>query len=579
MAWWHNNQRRLKAERIAIEELEASSDWLKNVEWSLDNRLCLRVVFDICLEHRSFRLQVTYHNTYPSSPPSVAPIENIHLSYHQYGKGGDLCLQIRPDNWNPDSYTGSDMIQSAYNLLVIEAPNDDGKTITAPSDHDVPDGIAMRRESYRLYLSAATQRVLTSDVPDRAKVKLWFHYYFQHGHFNKVALVHKIEKDDFSWSPPDVPKALAEHTHLHDGIIIHTQLDGVTLSRISNEDELASIVGADLVPSSDEYHFLVVSSDGSIVLFGKRQETFSRYATILQPCETACRSGDEAKKLSAQCVGIVGLGSLGSKVAASLARAGVGNFVLIDGDILHAGNIERHDADWRDIGLHKVDIMARRLHFLSPHVNCDSRRTMIGAQVSSEEAGNVSTALSKCTLVIDATAEAEVFNHLAGLVTMSNATLVWGAVYAGGVGCEIGRSRPSKDPSPFHIRNAINQAYDNTGNAALPEKASRSYAGEKNDLVLVATDAEVSAAASLMAKLSLDALFDRDPSRYDAHAYLVGYARGWMFEGPFHVQPIISDAPLRANETQPIEEFSEKEFVNSLVLEKVREIENSSQNS
>ena len=70
--WWHSNQRRLRDEKATIAALEAASDWLENVEWSLDDRFRLRAIFDIRLDHRSFRLQLTYHNTYPSSPPSVA---------------------------------------------------------------------------------------------------------------------------------------------------------------------------------------------------------------------------------------------------------------------------------------------------------------------------------------------------------------------------------------------------------------------------------------------------------------------------------------------------------------------------
>lgn len=576
--WWHSNQRRLKAEKDAIAELEASSDWLRNVEWSLDDRFRLKAVFDICLEHRNFHLRITYHDTHPSSSPSVAPVEDIRISSHQYGQGGDLCLQIRPDNWNPDDYTGADMIQSTYELLAEETPDDNGVVTIAPSDHNVPSVIEMRREVFRLYLSAATQQILALGALDRSKVKLGFNYH-RGSHFHMIALIHGLEKGDFSWLPPDVPGALGADVYLHDGILIHTPLLGVALSQISNEDDLVTALDDDLIPSSGDYYRLTVSSDGKVVLFCKHHGIFFRCTTIQQPQEANCRSGDISKKLSAQRVGIVGLGSLGSKIAVSLARAGVGSFVLVDGDILHVGNLERHDADWRDIGVHKVDIIARRVQFLAPQVHCDPRRTMIGAQVSSEEAGNVSAALGNCNLIIDATAEVDVFNHLAGLVMMSDATLVWGAVFAGGVGSETGRSRPRKDPSPFHIRNAIGQVYDSADDVAPLAEKGQNYGGNNDDVTIVATDAEVSATASLMTSLSLDALIDREPSRYHAHAYLVGYARGWIFENPFHVQPVISGAPLRSDESQSDEEFLEKEFLENLIREKAREIENSPQSS
>lgn len=303
-----------------------------------------------------------------------------------------------------------------------------------------------------------------------------------------------------------------------------------------------------------------------------------RYRTILQPVETERRSGDEYADLDSKRVGIVGLGSLGSKIAASLARTGVGQFVLVDGDILHAGNLERHDADWRDVGLHKADLAARRLRLLAPGVRCYAWQTAIGAQVSTGEAGNVNAALDGCDLIVDATAEPEVFNHLAGLVGGAKATLVWGAVFAGGLGGEVGRSRPRKDPDPFHIRDSINQVYDAV-DAPAPLAAGRGYDGDEGGSVLTATDADVSAIASLVAALALDALIAREPSRYDAHAYLVGHAHGWLFEGPFHVQPIIADAPVRTDLSPPDEDAVEKDFVGELIQNKLHEIEDRSKDT
>lgn len=573
--WWHSNQRRLREEKAAIAQLEAVSNWLENVEWSLDSSFRLRAIFDILLDHRSLRLQLTYHNTYPSSPPSVSPVEDIRVSGHQYGQGGGLCLQIRPDNWRPE-YTGADMIQSAHTLFVEEAPNDDGTVTAAPSDHNVPDALRVREATSRLYLSVATQQVLASDAPDRATVKLGLQWC---GLDYVVALVHNIEKDDFRWHPPDVPFALTHDLYLLDGILVRTSLPGIALSQLSSEKELLCAIGTDVTFDNDGYNCLTVGIDGKIVLFRKLPEYAQLicYETILQPHESKLRSGEEFSELPSKRVGIVGLGSLGSKVASSLARTGVGHFILVDGDVLHAGNLERHDADWRDIGLHKVDIAARRLRLLAPGTRCDSWRTAIGAQISSGEAGNVNAALDGCDLIVDATGEAQVFNHLAGLVTTANTTLLWGAVFAGGIGGEVGRSRPRKDPSPFNIRDAISQAYATADEPPPLATEELKYASNNGDSLLVSTDADVSAVASHLTALALDALLEREPSRYDAHAFLVGHARGWMFEGPFHVQPVIANAPVRVDGSQPDEEAVEKDFVDELIQNKLHEIKDSLQ--
>ena len=573
--WWHSNQRRLSDEKTAIAALEVTSDWLKNVDWSLDDQLRLRAIFDIHLDHRDFRLQITYHNTFPSSPPSVAPVEDIRVSGHQYGKGGDLCLQIRPDSWRPD-YTGADMISSAHELFLEEAPDDDGSITAAPSDHNVPDTISLRGAIYRLYLSTAARHMLISNAPNRATVELGHQWC---GYDYVVANIHGLETVDFTWRPPDIPLALSKEGFLGKGVFVRAELNGAALSQISTEEELLPVIGSDEKFDEDNYFCLVISSDNDIILFRKLSATkkLIRYRTILQPVEAERRSGDDYSDLAAKSVGIVGLGSLGSKIATSLARTGVGRFVLVDGDILHAGNLERHDADWRDVGLHKAVLAARRLKLIAPGICCDVRRTAIGAQVSTKEAGNVNAALDSCNLIVDATADPDVFNHLAGLIDGAQATLVWGAIFAGGLGGEIGRSRPRKDPNPFHIRNAINQFYD-TIDKPSPRAASRKYDGDDGGSVLTATDADVSGITALITNLALDALIGREPSHYAAHAYLVGHARGWMFEGPFHVQPIITDAPIRADQPPPDEDSVENEFVGKLVQRKLREIEDRSTN-
>ena len=572
--WWHSNQRRLSDEKAAIAELEVTAGWLENVEWSLDDQFRLRAIFDIRLDHGSFRLQITYHNTFPSSPPSIAPVENIRFSGHQYGQGGDLCLQIRPDNWRPD-YTGADMISSAHDLFLQEAPNDNGSITAAPSDHNVPETLSLRGSSFRLYLSAATQHMLVSDTPDRSTVRIglqWCGVY-------EVANIHGLEKDDFTWRPPDIPLAFSEEVFLDKGVLVHVTLSGAALSQISTEEELLAVIGCAEEFKGDRNFRLVIASDNNIILFRTvpTAKRLIRYMTILEPVEAERRPGDDYSDLDAKRVGIVGLGSLGSKIAASLARTGVRHFVLVDGDILHAGNLERHDADWRDVGLHKADIAARRLRLIAPGMRCDVWRTAIGAQVSTEEAGNVNAALDRCDLIVDATAEPDVFNHLAGLVDRAKAILVWGAIFAGGLGGEIGRARPRKDPSPFHIRDSINQFYE-TVDEPSPRATGRKYGGNDGGSVLTATDADVSAIASLVATLALDALIGREPSHYAAHAYLVGHARGWMFEGPFHVQPILADAPIHSDLPQADEDLIEKEFVGTLIQRKAREIEDQSRN-
>ena len=239
-------------------------------------------------------------------------------------------------------------------------------------------------------------------------------------------------------------------------------------------------------------------------------------------------------------------------------------FELVDGDILHTGNLERHDGDWRDVGRHKAELTAHRLRLIRRDVEIGVWRSAIGAQVSSQEAANVNQALAYCDLIIDATANPDVFNHLVGLSLRHNRSLIWGAVYAGGVGGEMARARVNKDPSPYDIRTVINQYYD-TSDETPPIAAGRGYDGSFGEAApMQATDSDVSVFAAHIAAFALDALTDVEPSNYDAHAYLVGLKSGWLFSGPFDARPIVVDAPVRSALSTGSETVVESDFIQSL---------------
>lgn len=67
---------------------------------------------------------------------------------------------------------------------------------------------------------------------------------------------------------------------------------------------------------------------------------------------------------------VVGLGGVGSFAAEFLARAGVGNMTIVDGDVVDITNINRQlPALHSTIGLPKVELMATRLMDINPELN------------------------------------------------------------------------------------------------------------------------------------------------------------------------------------------------------------------
>lgn len=66
---------------------------------------------------------------------------------------------------------------------------------------------------------------------------------------------------------------------------------------------------------------------------------------------------------------IVGLGGVGSFAAEFLARAGVGNMTIVDGDVVDITNINRQlQALHSTVGMPKVDLIAERLLDINPEI-------------------------------------------------------------------------------------------------------------------------------------------------------------------------------------------------------------------
>lgn len=552
----------MRAEREAIDAL--SAEWFHNPNWSFDSQLRLTLAFEIAIARGQFFLRLIYHNTFPSSPPSIVPADGqTRLSDHQYGTGGDLCLEIRNDNWTLD-VSGAMMIESARRLLETEAPGDDGAPVYAPSAHHFPANLSLRSDHTRCYVSPLARLVLAEDDIDGLSIEVGIDFYS-----GQTLIAHILtisgKGDDEKRSL--MPEAIRDTCIIRDGFVFESDVSSKSLENLKTFGDLRNLLGDRFNLKQDaNWAVLLRGPEGDLTLFChlENNDDLMSFTTVLAPLDDN-RSGITPADINEKKVGIVGLGSLGSKIAVSLARSGVRRFELVDGDILHAGNLERHDGDWRDVGRHKAELTEHRLKLIGRDVKIGVWSSAIGAQVSSQEAANVSQALAFCDLIIDATANPDVFNNLAGISLRHNRSLIWGAVYAGGVGGEVARARVNRDPSPYDIRTVINQYYD-TSDETPPIATGRGYDGSVDEGAPVqATDGDVSVFAAHIANLALDALTDVEPSNFDAHAYLVGLKSGWLFNGPFDARPIVVDAPVRNASFPSSETAVESEFIQSLI--------------
>ena len=81
------------------------------------------------------------------------------------------------------------------------------------------------------------------------------------------------------------------------------------------------------------------------------------------------RHGKELQKaFSSATVAICGLGGLGSNIALSLSRAGIGKLILIDFDRVDITNLHRQQYKANQIGMYKTEALMENIKEIAPYI-------------------------------------------------------------------------------------------------------------------------------------------------------------------------------------------------------------------
>ena len=79
---------------------------------------------------------------------------------------------------------------------------------------------------------------------------------------------------------------------------------------------------------------------------------------------------DGIEKLKNSKIVLFGLGGVGSYIAEALARVGVGNLIIVDGDTVDITNINRQlIANMGTIGRNKAELVKERINLINPFAN------------------------------------------------------------------------------------------------------------------------------------------------------------------------------------------------------------------
>jgi hypothetical protein len=562
VTWYISNLGRYRSERENLGVLGQSVDWLVPGGWRVDTGGHLILDADILIGARVYPIYLQYPELFPYTPPSVFPRgETGRWSTHQFGPGGELCLEYGPDTWMPD-LTGVDVIESAHRLLEGENPSSGEKGAVA-SRHLDSVGQKLRGKFSRVLLTRNLEALLLT-LPLRTPLTCTLAT-ARH----KECIVHILHKmtlaDGTEWMDEGIPGELAEETSER----------VVPLFRLEATDALPPVSSLREFRAACVAMGMTIDEVYAIILRGKKVHPYFLWEdddsvtkmSVISAEKEEQRLDSAHETMKTKSMALIGCGSLGSKVATMLSRSGVGRFLLIDDDLLFPDNLVRNDLDWRDVGAHKAQALARRLQLVNPAVDTRVWRARLGGQESNESAEAVLNLVGACHLIFDATANPDILNLVSAVATTTNKPVIWAEVFGGGIGGLIARCRPGVEPPPQYMRRAVENWFGERGSA--PVRSTRSYATGGDGPPLIADDADVSVIAAHAARFAIDILVGREPSLFPHSVYAIGLGIGSVFTQPFDTSPIdVGPPPDVAPAVQLSPEETSAEIANILNLYK-----------
>lgn len=536
MRWYERRPRRLAHERKVLESLRQEG-WIKAIDWVIDAKAgTVRADIDFEAGGQIRQARLEYPFIYPSAPPRLLPREGgQRWSNHQWGTG-EFCLQVRADTWLK-SLDGADVLRSARHLLDTEGTVDEtGCPGEVPTEHRFTEGQLMRWEYARLVLS----NELLAEVQRRGPGVWVLDLRTSFFEMSCVSVGGGISgsPEHPRWTDPTIPSSVGLQQH-GVGRIAIVEVGDPRFQALISRDMPCEERWAAFSSIPFNGYGIVVGLLGERVIakfLGADNHTYDIIKILMDKQQ---RSPARNAVLIGKRVAILGCGSMGSKVATSLARMGIADFFLVDSDVLKADNLVRNELDWGEVGAHKADGLAERLKRINAQVKVDRWVNHLGGQTSVETLMTCLATLKECDLIVETTGSGQGFVYASSVSEDEGVPMVWGRVFGGGFGGYIARSRPGIEASALDVRDNIYQWFQSPGFPEPPTDAGIDYAAGPDDQApMIADDADVSVISAHLTQFAADALRESTGSEYPHSVYVIGMRKEWLFEQPFDIRPV-----------------------------------------
>lgn len=249
-----------------------------------------------------------------------------------------------------------------------------------------------------------------------------------------------------------------------------------------------------------------------------------------------------SEELGQRRICVFGCGAVGSKIATSLKRSGVGTLQFVDDELAHGRN-----PVWGDIGRngetdHPAEWLARRIQSIDPGVHPFDKAAIQHTYGLVRDINKVRSRIQQYDLIIDATSSGTVSDLVADWADDFLKPLVWLDVFSAGLGGVVARHVPEDTVSARVMRRNLKDWYAETrapvfDACATPSKGRVWFPEAFTD------ESAVSAVAAYAAAVSVDIVARRPERVYTDTAYVIGVRKGWIFERPFETRPLDLSVP------------------------------------
>ena len=332
---------RMLEEQHLLKDLEHLDEKFSIQEWISTDTNEVHLKFELKIGTKVFLGILVYPELFPDVPAHIQPQQHgERWSSHQYGGSGVLCLEYGPDSWH-HNIKGVRLIQSAQLLLLNEVLSDLAPDVEpVQSRHSETVGQKIRKHSNRLLCTPILKQTLNEVEAERTEIKAVISLIKE----TAVFVVTQIQNEPLS----DIPASFANELNEISGWAIRTDSCHLIKGSVTDISSLeiflnASCCNEETLGDSSKV-ILIYDLLGNMDFFyvNKASSLFIKFEEIDLFNDKNQRLPMEFSDIHNTKIAIIGLGSLGSKIAISLARSGCSDFCLVDDDIFAPHNIANY---------------------------------------------------------------------------------------------------------------------------------------------------------------------------------------------------------------------------------------------